>query len=101
LETLSFLNTLVKSTERKGKEGKESVEDETIHDAPSLAKVNISKCSEELETLQMKRTKSKQTSERTPEVKSELTDESKLYPLQKTMGSVSYDLQRNTDGFLM
>ncbi|KHJ82429.1 hypothetical protein OESDEN_17877 [Oesophagostomum dentatum] len=46
----------------------------------------------------MKRTKSKQTSERTPEVKSELTDESKLYPLQKTMGSQRDDSEEKTTG---
>ncbi|KAL6736786.1 hypothetical protein Aduo_007098 [Ancylostoma duodenale] len=91
LEPISSLNSENKDEELK----KAAQDDETINDAPSLARVNISKDSEEMPSFQG-------SIKRKTEVKKELTpakevslDESQLYPLQKTMGSTRFEVNEN------
>ncbi|CAJ0605372.1 unnamed protein product [Cylicocyclus nassatus] len=80
LETLSFLKT-----ERKDADDKKA-EDETVNDAPSLTKINISKASEEMISIQTKKETPKGAQFPKPK---EGFDDSKLYALQRTMASHS------------
>ncbi|KAK6738283.1 hypothetical protein RB195_020412 [Necator americanus] len=74
-------------SDQQSEERKDS-QDETVHDAPSLEKINISKKSEELESIRRNIMKKPKTSKNIPQqVKTISQDETQLYQLQKTMTS--------------
>ncbi|RCN49338.1 hypothetical protein ANCCAN_04589 [Ancylostoma caninum] len=83
LEPISFLDSENRNEELK----RASQDDETINDAPSLARVNISKDSEEMPSSQGQIKAKAEVGEKLPTAKEVSLDESQLYPLQKTMGS--------------
>ncbi|EYC16812.1 hypothetical protein Y032_0032g2508 [Ancylostoma ceylanicum] len=83
LEPISFLNSANKEEEQK----KVPQDDETINDAPSLVRVNISKDSEELQSYQGQVKAKGEVPKDLPTAREVSFDESLLYPLQKTMGS--------------